>query len=142
MENNKIYSYDKDSRNIMMHLLYYALILVIRPFYVSKSDNKLSIFLFVICFVVLLFTSSYNSPQILPARKAGKRLYYLRLLIKCTSYFLILNIRNTYLLTIYLVAITLCELRIRNSFMNGKERLFYSFDDADIEKKFLENRSR
>lgn len=132
-EQGKIYSYHKDSNNISIHVLYYVLVIVIRSFYQVKSTSKLSFILFVLCFITLLLSSSHNSPRILPTRKSGKMLYILRLVFKCLSYFIILNIDSVFYLLVYLSMVTIFEMSIRKNFVHNKNKLYYYFDDNDIE---------
>ena len=137
LKDSKIYSYERDSYNFGIHILYYVLVILIRTLFINRSNSMFSIFLFVSCYIVLLFSSSLNSPRILPAKEKGKLLYNIRLITKVASYFIITHIITTSLLVIYMVIVAIIEITIIYIFIRKKDQLFYYFEDKDIVIKFL-----
>lgn len=134
---SKIYSYDRDSLNFGTHIIYYVLVILIRSLYINKSNSILSFVLFISCFIALLFSSSLNSPRLLPAKAKGKLLYNGRLIIKIASYFIIISIKTTSIFVIYLIMVVIIEAAITYAFLSKRGQLFYDFEDKDIENKFL-----
>lgn len=133
---SKIYSYSRDSLSFGIHILYYVLVILIRGLYINKSNSILSVVLFISCFIVLLFSSSLNSPRLIPAKPKGKLLYNGRLIIKVASYFVITNIKTTSLLVMYLIIVVIIEVTKSYAFLNKRSQLFYDFEDKDVEHKF------
>lgn len=145
MENGKsslVYSYYKQSSNYTIHVLYYAVTLVMRHLYQSKSGDVVGFIVFLCGFFILLYSSTINSPRLLPARKLGKLVYNGRLVFKCFSYFVIVNLENTVSLLLYLILVFLVEGIFIYLFIKHKDALFEDFDDLEIEERILSKQKR
>lgn len=136
----QVYSYDKENNNNYIHALYYFCSSLV---WLAKQTNRplLSISMFVLTVFLLIVSCTYNNYKILPAKKYGILLYWLRISIKVIYFFLIMNLFSEYeqwkLLLLTLFIFLIVEFCFSYIYLKYKSALFDPFDESDIEKELL-----
>lgn len=135
-----LYSFNGQNKHHFLHIAYYFSVLMFWLY--NHALHPLGVVgFFLICVLILLFTMTLNNYKVIPTKKLGIVIYYLRLLFKMSFYFILLGViprepNSVYLVIGLFLVYILVEYLFDFCYLRFRSSLFYNFEDQQISEYY------
>jgi hypothetical protein len=140
MKDSYSYSFNGQNKHHILHIVYYFSVLMFWLY--NHSLHPLGVVgFFLICVLILLFTMTLNNYKVIPTKKLGIMIYYLRLIIKVSFYFILVGViprepKSAYLVIGLFLWYIFIEYMFDFCYLRFRSSLFYNFDDQQISEYY------
>lgn len=135
-----LYSFNGQNKHHFLHIVYYFAVLMFW-LYNHALHPLVVVGFFLLCVFLLLLTMTLNNYKVIPTKKIGNMIYYLRLIIKASFYFILLGFiprepNNAYLVIGLFIGYIFIEYLFDFCYLRFRSSLFYNFDDQQISEYY------
>ena len=134
------YSFNGQNKHHILHIVYYFAVLMFWLY--NHALHPLGVVgFFLICVLILLFTMTLNNYKVIPTKRLGIMIYYLRLIIKVSFYFVLLGViprepNNAYLVIGLFLGYVFVEYMFDFCYLRFRFSLFDNFDEQQISEYY------
>lgn len=135
-----LYSFNGQNKHHFLHIAYYFSVLMFWLY--NHGLHPLGVVgFFLICVFLLLLTMTLNNYKVIPTKKIGIMIYYLRLIFKMSFYFILLGViprepNSAYLVIGLFLVYILVEYLFDFGYLRFRFSLFDNFDDQQISEYY------